>query len=204
MGTSKLRGAVALATAAVLVGFGIASIYKGVDGRSTVNDSLTQERIKGEPFMSPEGIVARAKALGFTDFEAPDCSVANKAVTDGTSARCFAQYMRIDALVATKGKTYADMPSFVSKGGKLTSDYAKAKLFPNGQPVPNPDRAVWVTETALTTALNASYMASEISVFGIGVGIVMLLLGFVVGGLALGGARSAQASASRPEMLSRT
>ena len=204
MGTSRLRSAVALATAAVLVGFGIASIYKGVDGRSTVNDSLKQERVKGEPFMSPEGIVARAKALGFTDFKAPDCSVANKAITDGTSARCFAQYMRIDALVATGGKTYADMPSFVSKDGKLTDDYGKAKLFPNGQPVPNPARGVWVTETALTTALNASYMADQVSLFGIAVGIVMLLLGFVVAGLGLAGTRSAQAAASRQEMLSRT
>lgn len=204
MGASKLRSAVALATAAVLVGFGIASIYKGVDGRSTVNDSLKQERVTGEPFMSPEGIVARAKALGYTDFEAPDCSVANKAVTDGASARCFAQYMRIDALVATRGKTYADMPSFVGENGKLTDEYGEAKLFPNGQPVPNPDRGVWVTETALTTALNASYMADQVSLFGIAVGIVMLLLGFVVGGLGLGAARSGQAAASRPEMLSRT
>jgi hypothetical protein len=204
VGTSKLRSAVALATAAVLVGFGIASIYKGVDGRSTVNDSLKQERITGEPFMSPEGVVARSKALGFTDFNAPDCSVASKPITTGTDARCFAQYMRIDALVATRGKTYADMPSFVAKDGGLTSEYAEAKTFPGGGPVPNPARNVWITETALTTALNASYMADQISLFGIAVGGVMLLLGFVVGGLGLGGARSGQAAASRQEMLSRT
>jgi hypothetical protein len=203
---SKLRSAVALATAAVLVAFGVAAIIKGLDGRSTVSSSLKQERIKGEPFMSPEGIVARGKAFGFTDFTAPDCSVANKAITTGDSARCFAQYMRVDSLMATRGKTYADMPSFVSKDGKLTDDFLQAKTFPNGAPVPNPDRAVWVTETALTTALNASYMADQISLFGLGVGGVLLLVGLVLGGLTLAGAQISrpQADARRAQTLSRT
>ncbi|MEY2516327.1 MAG: hypothetical protein QOJ89_3685 [bacterium] len=201
---SRLQRAVALVAAAVLVAFGIASIIKGLDGRSTVNSSLKQERVKGEPFMSPAGIVARAKALGFTDFKAPDCSVANKAITTGSDARCFAQYMRIDALVATGGKTYADMPSFVGKDGKLTDDIAKAKIVPGTGIVPNPARALWVTETALTTALNASYMGDQISLFGIGVGAVMLLLGLVLGGVSLGGVRIGQSEASRARTLSRT
>ena len=202
----RLQRAVALATAAVLVAFGLAAMIKGLDGRSTVSSSLKQERIKGEPFMSPAGIVARGKAFGFTDFNAPDCSVANKTITNGDSARCFAQYMRVDSLMATRGKTYADMPSFVSKDGKLTDDFAQAKTFPNGAPVPNPDRAVWVTETALTTALNASYMADQISLFGLGVGGVLLLVGLALGGLTLSGARitRGQADARRAQTLSRT
>ena len=207
-GGGRLQRALALTTAVILVAFGVGAIVKGLDGRSTVSSSLEAERIKGEPFMSPDGIVARAKALGFTDFEAPTCSVASKAISSGADARCFAQYMRIDALVATGGKTYADMPSFVAKSGGLTSDYAEAKLFPNGQPMPNPDRAVWVTETALTTALNASYMAEQISLFGIGVGAVLLLLGLLIGGLAIAGVRisrdGAQGGERRAEMLSRT
>ncbi len=186
---SKAGSAVALVIALVLVGFGIGSVVKGLDGRSTVNSALEDERIKGEPFMSPDGIVARAKALGFTDFEAPDCSVANKEITDGAGARCFAQYMRIDALVATRGKTYADMPSFVGKDGTLTDEFAQAKTFPGGGPIPNPARNVWITETALTTALNASYMADQISLFGIGVGAVMILLGLALAVVALGGLR---------------
>jgi hypothetical protein len=50
------------------------------------------------------------------------------------------------------------------------------------QPAPNGARNVWVTETALGTALNASYMAERISIFGIVVGVALLLsgLGFVV------------------------
>ena len=205
----RLQRAVALATAAVLIAFGLAAIIKGLDGRSTVSSSLKQERVKGEPFMSPAGITARAKALGLKSVDAPDCSVADTAITDGSSARCFAEYMRIDALIATGGKTYADMPAFVSKDGKLTDDFAEARTFPNGQPMPNPARNVWVTETALTTALNTSYMAEQISLFGIGVGGALLLVGLVLGGRALGGVRigtgSAQgSSASRADMFSRT
>ena len=206
--SARVPRAIALTTAIVLIAFGAASIVKGLDGRSTVSDSLAQEHVKGEPFMSPAGIVARAKALGFTDFEAPTCSVANKAIATGADARCFAQYMRIDALVATGGKSYAQMPAFVAKDGKLTNDYAAAKLFPNGQPVPNPARNVWVTETALTTALNASYMAEQVSLFGIGVGAMLLLAGLVLGGFVLSGATIArarpQAQDSRATMLSRT
>ena len=203
----RVQRAIALTTALILVAFGVGAIVKGVDGRSTVSDSLKAERSQGEPFMSPDGIVARSKALGFTDFEAPTCSVASKAITTGADARCFAEYMRIDALVATKGKTYADMPSFVAKDGGLTSEYAEAKTFPAGGPVPNPARNVWITETALTTALNTSYMAEQISLFGIGVGAMLLLVGLVIGGLALGGfqvGRGQSAQTRTAETLSRT
>ena len=56
------------------------------------------------------------------------------------------------------------------------------------QPVSNGARNVWVTETALTTALNASYMASQMALFGIVVGIALLLSGFGFAILAIGGA----------------
>lgn len=45
-----------------------------------------------------------------------------------------------------------------------------------------------MTETALTTALNASYMAEQMANFGILVGIALLLSGFGVAILAIGGA----------------
>ena len=47
----------------------------------------------------------------------------------------------------------------------------------NGQPVANGARDVWVTETALTTALNVSYMASQLSLFSIVIGVALLLAG---------------------------
>ena len=57
-----------------------------------------------------------------------------------------------------------------------------------GQPLDNAARQVWVTETALSTALNTSYMAEQLAIFGIVVGVALLLagIGFLV--LALGGA----------------
>jgi len=45
-----------------------------------------------------------------------------------------------------------------------------------------------VTETALTTALDSSYMASQLSLFGIVVGVALLLSGFGFAILAVGGA----------------
>jgi hypothetical protein len=52
----------------------------------------------------------------------------------------------------------------------------------NGQPVTNSARDIWVTETALTTALNVSYMATQLSLFSIVVGVALLLagIGFIV------------------------
>ena len=99
--------------------------------------------------------------------------------------------MRIDALMATGGKTYAQMPRFASEDGKGTNIEAAAAACPDGRPMNNPARNVWVTATALTTALNTSYMAEQISLFGIAVGGSFLLVGLV-----LGCSRSA-ASASR-------
>ncbi len=47
---------------------------------------------------------------------------------------------------------------------------------------------MWINEVALATALNASYMADKISVFGIVVGIALLLSGIGFAVLAIGGA----------------
>ena len=60
---------------------------------------------------------------------------------------------------------------------KGTNDEAAAAKDNNGQPIANGARNIWVTETALTTALNTSYMASQLSIFGIVVGIALLLTG---------------------------
>ena len=63
-----------------------------------------------------------------------------------------------------------------------TSDEAAAAKDASGNPVPNAARNTWVTETALTTALNVSYMAQQIALFGLIVGIALLLsgIGFII------------------------
>jgi hypothetical protein len=182
----------------VLVGFGIAVIVLAINGRSTVQSSLKDERITGTPDMTPDAIKAEAEQAGLKDVDLPTCSVADKPIDNGNRARCFAQYMRIHALEATGGLTYSQMPRYASPDGKGTNDPAQATKAPNGQPLDNQARTLWVTETALATALNVSYMASQLALFSLVVGIALLLagIGFIV--LAAGGAlrRSAAAPGS--------
>jgi hypothetical protein len=146
----------------VLIAFGIGAVVTGINGRSTVRDNLAQEGIVGTPDMA---------------------GVANKKVDTGTEARNFAKGMRKHTLEATGGQTYAQMPRFLGKDGKPTSDEKLAAVDPkSGKPVDNPARNIWVTETALTTALNTSYFAENVANFAIVMGIALLLsgIGFLV------------------------
>ena len=131
-------------------------------------------------------------------------SVAGKTIDNGDRARAFAGYMRIHTFEATKGLTYAQMGRFLDAKGNPTNDETKAaKDAKTGQPVENGLRNLWVTETALTTALNVSYMAQQLALFGIVVGVALLLsgIGFVILSLAvLGGAfRRETAKATAPK-----
>jgi hypothetical protein len=174
--------------AVVLIAFGAAAIYMGANGRTTVSDSIKAEQIVGSADMTPSGITTEAQKAGLKNVTIPTCSVANKSISSGTDARCFAQYMRIHALEASGGLTYAQMPRYATANGKGTNDAAVAQKGPTGQPLDNPIRNVWVTETALSTALNTSFLATQIANFGIVVGIALLLSGFGFGILAAGGA----------------
>jgi hypothetical protein len=71
---------------------------------------------------------------------------------------------------------------------------AAALKMPDGGPMTNPKAQLWVTETALTTALNTSYMAEQISLFGIAVGGAFLLVGLAFGAAALHGVQIARPS----------
>ena len=87
--------------------------------------------------------VPASQQFTFTNVEAPDCSVAGKQVEDGNSALCFGRYMRIHALGASSGLTYAQMGQYTAKpdapvqftdfnGG--TSDPKYAQTDPNKRP----------------------------------------------------------------------
>ena len=169
-----------LVAAVVLIGFGVAAIVMGFNGRSTVQDSLKLEQITGSPDMTPSAIAAEAKKAGLpASIKLPTKSVAGEAIDTGARARVFAQYMRIHTLEATGGVPYAQMPRYATADGKGTNDATKA-LQSNGAPVDNAARDLWVTETALTTALNTSYMAEQLALFGIVVGVALLLTGYRV------------------------
>lgn len=186
--------------AVVLIAFGIAAIVMGANGKSTVEDSLGREQIVGTPDMTPALIKAEVNEAGLTNkiADLPSCSVAGKSIESGDNARCFAQYMRVHALLGTGGYTYSQMGRF-----EALPNTPKGELAPGGgtenekyavidpetkQPVENGARQVWVTETALSTALNASYMADRLSIFGIVVGIALLLTGIGFAVLVAGGA----------------
>ena len=187
-----------LVAAALLIAFGVAAIVMGFNGRNTVGSELKQQQIVGTPDMTPAAIKAEAQKAGLKNVSLPTCTVANTPVTDGATARCFAQYMRIHSLEATGGYVYSQMGMYLAKPdapksqlmpGGGTGNVQYAQVDPKtGQPAPNGARNIWVTETALTTALNTSYMATQIALFGIVVGVALLLSGVGFAILAIGGA----------------
>ena len=170
-----------LAAGVVLILFGIGALALSINAHQTVGDELSQEKIVGSPDMTPSEIEQTAQEEGLSDVEIPDCDVAEEEITTGSEARCFAKYMRIHALESSNGLTYAEMGRFVSASDPNdpagTSDEAAAAKDEEGEPISNAARNTWVTETALSTALNVSYMASQISLFGIVVGIALVLTG---------------------------
>jgi hypothetical protein len=156
---------------AVLILFGAAAIYMGVDGRSTVRDSLKQEQITF-------GTVDDPAVAKYAD------QWAGEQVTTGDQARAFAQIMRYHTVNGEwnpEHLTYAQMGRFLAADDPSnpagTSDEAAALKDEKGSPVSNSFRNTWVTETALSTALNTSYMAEQLSIFGMVVGVALLLTG---------------------------
>jgi hypothetical protein len=181
--TSKFLRYAGLAASTLLIAFGVGAIVIGIASRGTVHDTLAQEHITGTDDMTPAGIAAAVKGTELATIALPTCSVAGKAVDNGGSAKCFADYMRIHALEATGGRTYSEMGQFLTASGKETSDKTLAATDPKtGQPVPNAARNVWVTETALSTALNTSYFAESVGLFALIMGVALLLtgIGFLV------------------------
>jgi hypothetical protein len=162
----------------------------GVDGHNTVRDSLKQEQIYFGDASDP----AVAKYAS---------NWAGDQVATGAQARAFAKIMRMHALEASGELTYAQMGRFQSASKPSdpagTNDEAAAAKDANGQPVANGARNTWVTETALSTALNVSYMAEQLALFGIVVGTALLLtgIGLVILALAVLGGRFREASAAQ-------
>jgi hypothetical protein len=153
---------------AVLIVFGAVAIYMGVDGRNTVRDSIKQEKI----FFGSADDPAVAK---YAD------QWAEEQVLTGDQARAFAQVIHEHALESTGGLAYAEMGRYVSAENPDdpagTSDEEAALKDEEGNPVSNSSRNTWVTATALSSALNMSYMAEQLAIFGIVVGVALLLTG---------------------------
>ena len=202
MNTRRIPEFGGIAAGVLMIAFGIGSLVLGLNARSTVRDELTREFIVGSPDMNPAETEKAVKEAGLNNVPIPSCDVAEREIKTGADARCFAQYMRVHALESSGGNTYAQMGRFVSEADpndpKGTSDEEAAAKDESGEPNPNGARNTWVTETALSTALNTSYMAEQIGLFSVVVGIALLLsgIGFIILALAVlgGGHRKPAAS----------
>ena len=178
----------------VLMAFGVAAISMGIDGRATVRDSLKQEQI----------VFGAADDPAVAKFAA---EWAEKPLQTGTQARAFAQVLHEHALEGSDGLAYAQMGRFVSaadpESAAGTSDEAAALKDEKGNPVSNAARNTWVTATALSTALNVSYMAEQMALFGIVVGIALLLsgIGFII--LTVGALRRRELAPAKDQQTAR-
>jgi hypothetical protein len=177
---------------AVLIIFGAVAIYMGVTGYNTTRDAIADE---GITFGSADDPAVEQYASQW----------AGEQVKTGEQARAFAKVMRTHTLESTGDLTYAEMGRFQSAANPDdpagTSDENAAAKDESGEPIANGARNIWVTETALTTALNMSYMAERLSIFGLVVGIALLLtgVGLVILAFAVFGQRAAapEAAAAR-------
>ena len=145
----------------VLIAFGAGAIYTGLDGRDRVQSDLAREKIVGTP----------------------DSSIPGRLVDSGSEAQAFAAVMRKHTLEATGGQTYAEMPRYLDESGKPTNDESAAAKDPKtGAPVANGARDIWVTSTALQTALQTAYFAEGVATFAIVMGVALLLsgIGFLI------------------------
>jgi hypothetical protein len=172
-----------IAAAGILIAFGIGSLTMGINGRDTVRSNLGKEQIVGTPDMTPGAIKVAAEKAGLEGVDIPSTAVAGRKIDTGGEARAFAEYLRIHALEATSGQVYAEMGRFLDADGQPTNDESKAAKNPEtGKPVENGARNLWVTATALSTALNTSYFAESVANFAVVMGVALLLtgIGFLV------------------------
>ena len=153
---------------AVLIVFGIAVIALGVWGFNFTRDHIEREGITFGPIEDPA--VAE---------HAPDW--AGEPVDTGSKALAQAEIMREHTLSNTGGLTYAEMGRYQSADDPSdpagTNDPEAAAQDENGEPISNSARNIWVTETALATALDMGFMSEMLSIFSIVVGIALLLTG---------------------------
>jgi hypothetical protein len=168
MGRGKLLRVGGYVSGGVLIVFGIVVIALGIWGISFTRDHLKEEGIVFGPASDPAVAEHAEKWAG-------------EPVETGSQALAFAEVMREHTLASTNGLTYAQMGRYQSSAKPDdpagTNDEAAAAKDANGQPISNGARDIWVTETALTTALNMGFMSEMLSVFSIVVGVALILTG---------------------------
>jgi hypothetical protein len=164
----------------ILILFGVGSIVVGSLGYLEVRDTISRENITATPDAEEIGV----------DLEP------GEEIDTGAEAKEFANIIRTHALEATGGRTYAEMGRYLTPEGEETNDEAEAAVDEEGNPVLNEARNLWVTATSLTTALNTAYLAEQVALFSVVMGVSLLLtgIGFLV--LTIGALRPRSESAT--------
>ncbi len=178
----------------VLMLFGIAVVVLGIWGFAFTRDHIEREQITFGPATDP-AVQEHAEQW------------AGEPVDTGRKALAMAEIMREHTLSSTGGLTYAEMGRYQSAENPSdpagTNDEAAAAKDENGEPISNSARNIWVTETALATALDMGFMSEMLSIFSIIVGVALLLtgIGLVILAKAVFGRRSpgAHAAPTTPE-----
>lgn len=147
---------------------GAALVSVGLWARREVRTTLARERI-----VSPSGTGAEGVP-----------------VTCGTAARSLADTIRRSTLESTDGRTYAEVEPYLDGDGNPTSSRGDAQVDERtGQPVENPQHALWLQSTTLQTALMQAYMGSRIAELTIGLGAALIAAGTGVTAAATGSGR---------------
>ena len=152
----------------LLIFFGIAVIALGIWGFAFTRDHIEREGITFGPIEDP-AVAEHAEQW------------AGEPGDTGRKALAQAEIMREHTLSNTGGLTYAEMGQYQSAENPSdpvgTNDPEAAAQDENGEPISNSARNIWVTETALATALDMGFMSEMLSIFSIIVGIALLLTG---------------------------
>ena len=145
-----------LATSSVLaIAAGIILILGGIGGIS-----FTYSKIAAEHIVTPT-----------------DSAIPGVPVRGPLTLKAQADIMRVHVLKMTGGKTYAEMPRQIAK----VDEAGKPVLDTDGKEVmvPNTARDIWVTYTALTTALNLGLLTYAFSSMVILIGCISLWTGMI-------------------------
>ncbi|HET8652267.1 MAG TPA: hypothetical protein VFM13_06815 [Gaiellaceae bacterium] len=146
----------ARASGVLLALAGVGFVGAGMWARNEVRQALARERI-----------------VSTSDAEPPEAPV-----TTAAAARSMAEVIRGRTLSAAGDRTYAETATYIDAEGNPTSDSESAlKDERTGQPVENPDHALWVQSTTLQTALMQAYLSARLAELTIAMGAALVAAG---------------------------
>ena len=127
------------------------------------------------------GLWARAdvrRSLARERIVSTDDTRSGQPVRDAAAAQSLVEVIRGNTLSATEGRTYGETPSYVDAEGRPTTDRTLAAIDAvTGEPVENPEHALWVQATTLQTALMQAYLAQRLAEVTAGLGATFVAVG---------------------------